>query len=311
MSTQPNPFSKPTLPQDRTPKQRSAPVSAGGAPSNLWMQSLILHAPLIGLGFGLATGLCLLMGISISILLSPDIHATSKVADQSATDQSFTDQSGANQSAPADGTDPDVRQTADSTVRIVVPATKSFQESFQGNTTTQGASPPSSKARTIGLLLGGGGLVLGGIGFWSLRWIRRQSAASGFSAATSTNAIVLHPNQTSALTSTLTPRTSPTLDPLETPSPQQTYLPPSIPPVLPASPGLTLDPAALTITYQTEQEPTIVFEDTRRETSPEFPPQGRSQPGEDFPSQTSDQSFTDLPTDLAHLMDIRKRRPHS
>jgi hypothetical protein len=294
-----SPFSKPTLPQDRTPKQRSAPAVGGTAPPNLWMQSLILHAPLIGLGFGLATGLCLLAGISLRILLSPEIHATPNLTDQALMGQSGAGQSGTNSFSPTNPTDPGVQQTDTTRVRIVVPAAKSFQ----GNTPDLGVSPPSSKARTIALLLGGGGLALGGIGFWSLRWIRRQSTASGVSPAASTNAIVLHPNPSNALTSPSSPLESRLDSPIEVQPVYPPYLPPPPPPVLPTAPGLPLDPSAITITYQTEpevwetplespSEPPIVIQTVVQNLNPETTPDPDAE-------------------DLAHLMDIRKRRPHS
>ncbi|MEY2975887.1 MAG: hypothetical protein ACO3NK_20835 [Prochlorotrichaceae cyanobacterium] len=112
MSAQPKAPAGTTLPQDRTQEQLSSPTT-GGEP-NLWLQSLMLHAPAIGLGLGIATGLCLLMGISLRILLNPNIHAL--------TDPEPAAVSSRGEEVP----NPTIQETDESGVRIIFPATKSF-----------------------------------------------------------------------------------------------------------------------------------------------------------------------------------------
>lgn len=337
MSTQPNPFSQPTLPQDRTPKQRSAPAE-GTPTANLWMQSLTLHAPVIGLGFGLAAGLCLLMGISLRILLSPDMHGTQNAVEPiNQPDQAVV-------SPPAEPTASGLPQTNDTAVRIVVPAAKSFQRT----TADQGVNQSSNKASTIALILGGGGLALGGMGFWGLRWIRRSfspgssgivsdaSSSAGLTGASlagasSSSAIVKHPNPSSALT----PQASPRLDPLEPEILQPQRLEPQrlepqrlesqrlephaiLQPYFPTPPQ-ALDPSVLTITYWAGPNSDLTdasvmdpdLPDPTLMDSLETPPLQRIQ--ESLPPESRSQEAIpqEPPTDLAHLMDIRKRRPHS
>jgi len=302
------------------------------------MQSLTLHAPVIGLGFGLAAGLCLLMGISLRILLSPDMHGTQNAVEPiNQPDQAVV-------SPPAEPTASGLPQTNDTAVRIVVPAAKSFQRT----TADQGVNQSSNKASTIALILGGGGLALGGMGFWGLRWIRRSfspgssgivsdaSSSAGLtgaslagassSSASLAGAIVKHPNPSSALT----PQASPRLDPLEPEilqlqrlEPQhlefQRLEPQAIPQSYLPTPSQALDPSVLTITYWAGPTSDLTdasvmdpdLPDPTLMDSLETPPLQRIQ--ESLPPESRSQEAIpqEPPTDLAHLMDIRKRRPHS
>lgn len=250
MNTQPNPFSKPTLPQSPGKREVEQPAA------NLWIQGLILHAPLIGLGFGLATGLCLLTGISLRILLSPEIHGTTPVVSVPVSPVSPSEQ-------PAEGALPQTNG-----VRIVVPAPKSFQVTSIASEANHSAT--SSKGKTLALVLGIGGIVLGSAGFWALRWI------------------VMHANPQSL--ATVTP--SPVKDI------PQTYLPPAVAPLAALPTDRPLDPSALTINYRADDgvsEPAIGSENALWDSSE--------------PSEVDSSALA--PVDLAHLMDIRKRRPHS
>ncbi|MGA1408512.1 MAG: hypothetical protein ACO37W_02085 [Prochlorotrichaceae cyanobacterium] len=272
MSTQPNASVRTTLPQDRTQEQLS-PVTGGE--SNLWLQSLILHAPTIGLGLAIATGLCLLMGISLRILLNPNIHAVT-VPEPAAVSPRGEDTS-----------NPTIQETDEAGVRIVFPATKSFLAEADSTETS------SSRSRTIALLLGLGGFGLTIVGFLFWRSIRRQVAAR--SSAPSSNAIVLQHQ----------PRD------LAPPSRIATTPPPPVTPAIvgSSSPPMALPQAKPTVSALPAEElpvhpvlptPPLTIHYPSENDTPVTPP-----------PRSVIETATGEPINLVDLMDIRKRRPHS
>lgn len=335
-----------TVSQFSASKQSGAippPRSQSGEPKSpnpQWVQAFLLHAPLIGIGLGLTAGLCLLAGMSLSVILDPNANhpdnpsnpAAIESATESATEnKSVTDSS---ENSPAKPSESQTSQSQTTVtpdgVRIVVPADQNFagkitqtsqtptiqasnpQSRVNQPTASVGLDSPRAVPQTSRLLLvlwslGGICLVGAGISAWfSRRWNGQESIVSPELTAVSA------PPGTLALRdpSTIVPVPNhPNLSIVQNLEPE-TIAPHSLPAdpsrpfygtlLLPEAP----EPSPLTIEYDPiPDDPDLTPDDRRKERI-------LDSDGDNMSLTPPDLITSDLETpDLASQMDIRKRRP--
>lgn len=346
-----NQSSPQTVSRLSTPKQSveiPPPRPKSGEPESttpLWIKAFLLHAPLIGIGLGLTAGLCLLAGMSLSVILDPNANNPDKAAIESAIPEpeknSVTDSSAdpavkSSESQPVQSQPSESQPSQSQTtvtpdgVRIVVPAEQTFVEDLSDTSSTQAsktqapktqatidqptaslglprAVPQTSRLLLVLWSLGGICLVGAGISAWfSRRWNTQETIVSPGVAAVSS------PPGTLALRdpSTIVPVSSnPSLSIQENRG-QETIAPHSLP-------ADSSRPFYGTLLLPEAPEPSpFTIEYDPIPDAPDLAPDDRRKErildpdGDNTSLIPPDLITSDLATpDLASQMDIRKRRP--